>query len=131
MCVCGVCGGCRETEYSRATAELVKEAGQVRAESGRLKDRLEASEKEVEELRNEMKQRREAEQSNTSTLSQELATRGKQASPSPGVCMGEVGLCVCVCVVIGAGDGAAVEETAARGLVSSRGAGEEAISEPV
>lgn len=86
----------RETEYSRATAELIKEAGQVRAESGRIKGQLEASEKELKEMRNELKKKEESEQNNTNILSQELALRAKQVWQNLCVCV-EVRDCIYIC----------------------------------
>lgn len=69
-------------EYSRATAELVKEAGQVRVESGRMKEELESSQRELERLRGEARKKTEAEQSSVTSLNQELASRAQQVGHS-------------------------------------------------
>ena len=79
MCMLAACGGlCREAEYSRATAELIKEAGQVRAESGRVKGQLEACQRDLEEARSQLREKEELAESSAGSMSQELAARAQQ-----------------------------------------------------
>ena len=68
----------REGEYSRATEELVKEAGQVRAESRRLQAELEACRRELGEVREEGRKKTETQMNSASNLNKELASRAQQ-----------------------------------------------------
>lgn len=68
----------RETEYSRATAELIREAGQVRAESGRVKGQLEVSQRDLEEVRRQLRKKAASVEGTTTSIRQELATRTQQ-----------------------------------------------------
>ena len=90
VAVCPVNLSCREAEYSRATAELIKEAGQVRVESKRVKEQLEASERELERAKGEAKKKAASELSSVSSLNQELASRAQQVEcGSPEAMSGE------------------------------------------
>lgn len=65
----------------------MKEAGQVRVESGRMKEELESSQRELERLRGEARKKTKAEQSSVTSLNQELASRAQQVghlSPTSG-----------------------------------------------
>lgn len=86
----------REAEYSQATAELIKEAGQVRAESGRVKSQLEASQWDLKEVRRQLREKEASLEGNETAIRQELATRTQQVYSTQEV-WGLVGCPCCRC----------------------------------
>lgn len=84
----------REAEYSQATAELIKEAGQVRAESGRMKSQLEASQWDLKEVRRQLREKEASLEGSETSIRQELATRTQQVY-STYVSMGHCGMVCC------------------------------------